>query len=427
MKSLALLFTNRRALTVFLLGFASGLPLALTGSTLQAWLTDEQFDVKAIGWFMLVSLPYTWKFIWAPILDRYKIPVLGRRRGWIISTQIILIVCIAAMGMVNPRQEFYILAVFAVAIAFFSSTQDIAIDAYTVEVLKPEERGVGSGLNVMGYRIAMLVSGGGALILADKYAKRPLVILEGGKIPGNFELAYVAMAILMVVGVIAVLIGPEPTVEEKPPRTMREAVVEPFIEFFKRKGAWAMLAFVVLYKFDWVLTNAFSTRFFMEIGFSKTEIGVVYKGFGFFATLAGTLGGGVLLARWGVNRSLWIFGAIQAVTTAAYIAVTVLGKNYAAMVFAIGAENFAGGLANAALVAFLMGIANLKYTATQYALLTSAAAVARIIANVPAGYMISALGWHWFYVVCILTGIPGLYMLSRFAPWPGFSVRRSGR
>ncbi|MBC7540373.1 MAG: AmpG family muropeptide MFS transporter [Bacteriovorax sp.] len=389
-------------LVVLILGFASGLPLGLTAGTLQAWMKTANVDIGTIGLFSLVGLPYSLKFIWSPIMDRYIPPLLGRRRGWIFLTQIGLVITIAALGFCNPQLTPKYMAFFAVCVAFFSASQDIAIDAYRIEVLDENELGAGASVNVMGYRIAMIVSSALALILSDH-------------IP--WSSVYLIMAACMLIGIFASVLGPEPKNTEAPPKTLSEAVYKPFTEFFSRAGAVEMLIFILIYKMDVAFAMAITTPFMMDLGFTKTDIGAVLKGVGMFSTIGGTLMGGALLSKWGIKKSLWCFGIIQALSGFSFFMLAKLGHNYPMMVTAVCVENICSGLATAAFTAFMMNICDKRYTATQFALLTSFMAITRTLVQAPSGFIMKSVGWEMYFIISILISIPGLFLLTRYNKW----------
>ena len=402
MSAILAAFRSRRIFFVLLLGFSSGIPLALTGSTLQAWMASEGVDLAVIGVFSLVGLPYAVKYLWAPFMDRFIPPFLGRRRGWMLVTQAALVVAVTAMAFSDPKAAPGTVAVLCLLVAFFSASQDIVVDAWRTEVLAPEELGPGAGVHILGYRVAMLTSGAVALILADRMPWR---------------LVYLLMAGSLSVGIAAALLSPEPEIAGKPPRTLKEAVVEPFIEFFARPGAAGILLFVVLYKLDVVMAVALTTPFLLELGFTKTDIGAVTKGLGMAATIVGTLAGGAVVARAGMKASLWIFGILQSVSTLSFLALARLGHHYPMMVAAIGIENLCSGMGTAAYAAFLMSLCDKRFTATQYALLTSLMAVTRVVAGAPTGVLAKAYGWETYFVVSALAAIPGLLLLLRYDRW----------
>ncbi|MEW6056428.1 MAG: AmpG family muropeptide MFS transporter [Bdellovibrionota bacterium] len=402
MKSILHVFASWKMAAILLLGFSCGIPLALTFATLQAWMASEKVDLTVIGVFSLVGMPYALKFLWAPLMDRYVPPFLGRRRGWMLITQIGLVIGIAAMAFSSPSQNPAMVATLAVIVAFFSASQDIVVDAYKTEILTKDEFGVGSGLYVMGYRIAMITSGAVALIMADHLP---------------WKTVYLVMAAIMATGVLTSVLAPEPQIEEKPPRTLTDAVVLPFIEFFKRKGAIEVLIFMILYKLDVALTLAMITPFMLDIGFSKTDIGAVTKGFGMVSVIAGTLVGGTLMVKLKMERSLWIFGITQAASGLAFMWLAHLGHNYPAMVAAVAIENFCSGMGIAAFSAFMMSLCDKRFTATQYALLSSFMSLSRYVAGAPSGYLAKTLGWEYYFLVCVLVGIPGLLLLMRYKKW----------
>jgi MFS transporter, PAT family, beta-lactamase induction signal transducer AmpG len=398
-------FESRKMAALLFLGFASGLPLFLTSRTLQAWMTTEGVDLKSIGLFSLVALPYSLKFLWSPLLDRYIPPFLGRRRGWLLIAQILLTLAIAAMAWQQPQQSLQLLAINALLIAFFSATQDIAFDAYRTDVLKKWEMGAGAAIGVLGYRLALIVTGSIALILADHL---------------SWPVVYILMASLMLLSVIPSIFAPEPPPRDDTPQTLLAAVWLPFQEFFTRSGVvqgFLILVFIILYKLGDALINNMVTPFLLQTGFSQSAIGAVQGGMGMLATIVGVLVGGSLLSRWGINRSLWIFGILQGLSNFAYFILAQTGQNYSVMVLAINIENFCGGLGTAAFVAFLMSLCNQRFSATQFALLSSLMAVSRDILVAPAGGIAAALGWPSFFFLTILATIPGLALLPLFAPW----------
>lgn len=398
-------FQSRKMAALLLLGFSSGLPLFLTSKTLQAWMTVEGVNLRSIGLLSLVGLPYSLKFIWSPLLDRFVPPFLGRRRGWLVVTQGALLLAIAAMALQQPRQALQFLAINALLIAFFSATQDIAADAYRTDVLEEREMGAGAAVFVLGYRVALLATGALALILADQ-------------IP--WPTVYLLMALLMTVGLLSSFLAPEPSEQERPPESLSDAVILPFAEFFQRSGfmrAVFILVFIVLYKLGDALVNNMSTPFLLKTGFTQTDIGAIQGGMGLIATIVGTLAGGAILSKLGINRSLWVFGALQAVSNLAYLVLAQVGKSYPFLVLTINIENFCAGLGTAAFVAFLMSLCNQRFSATQYALLSSLMAVSRDILVAPAGGLAEATGWPLFFLLSIVAAIPGLLLLPVFAPW----------
>ncbi|NKE72222.1 AmpG family muropeptide MFS transporter [Candidatus Manganitrophus noduliformans] len=388
-------FSNRRVAVLLLLGFSSGLPLALTFGTLQAWMKDAGVDLAAIGAITLVGLPYTVKYLWAPLMDRYTPPFLGRRRGWLVVTQLTLMAAIVFMGSLNPVSQPWLLAVTAVLVSFLSASQDIVVDAYRADVLREEELGAGAAVSVLGYRLGMLSSGAMALILADHLP---------------WAAVYRIMAGLMLVGVAAALWGTEPK-SGGSPRSLAEAVALPFRAFFSRDAALVLLLFIILYKLPDAVAGAMTTPFLLDVGFSKTEIGAVNKGFGLVATIFGAVAAGGLIARLGIYRSLWAFGILQAVTNLTYMGVALAGQNKAALILAVGVDNLSGGMGTAAFVAFLMSLTEKRYSATQYALLSSLMAITPKIAGAPTGLLAAGLGWPMFFAASVLGAVPGLAVL----------------
>jgi MFS transporter, PAT family, beta-lactamase induction signal transducer AmpG len=398
------IYGNRRVLNLLGLGFSSGLPLALTGGTLQAWLMTEKVDLTIIGIFSLVGLPYALKVFWAPLMDRFTPPWLGRRRGWIITIQLLLVISIFCMGYSSPGSFPMLVAFTAMAIAFLSASQDIAIDAYRADVLREKELGPGAATAVVGYRIAMLVSGAFALILSDHI---------------SWHSVYTLMAGIMLLNIVFTIAAPEPENKVVPPRDLKEAIWGPLKDYFKRSGAIEMLVFVMLYKLGSDIAGAMTTPFLLDIGFSRTDVGTANKIFGLLSTIIGTVVGGGIVARIGINRSLWVFGFLQSFANLSFTGLALVGKSYPAMIAAIGIENISGGMGNAAFIAFMMSLCDKRFTATQYALVTSFMAVTRIVAGVPTGKLALMLGWAPFFAVSVLGGVPALLLLSRFAPWNG--------
>ena len=384
---------------MLVLGFASGLPLALTSGTLQAWATVEGVPLQQIGFLTLVGTAYTLKFLWAPFVDRYVPPLLGRRRGWMLLTQLLLAAAIMAMGVLSPSSALQPLALLAVLVAFLSATQDIAFDAYCTDVLRKEERGAGAAIKVMGYRLAMIVSGGLALILADQWIGW-----------GN---TYVLMGGLMLLCALATLWAPEPEHVASAPRNLRAAVGEPLREFFTRRGALAVLLLIVLYKLGDAFAGALSTTFLIRgAGFSPTEVGTVNKVLGLAATIIGALAGGSLMSRWGLYRSLMAFGLLQAVSNMAYWLIAVSPKSIWLMATGVGIENLCGGLGTASFVGLLMALCRQRFSATQFALLSALSAVGRTyLAGPLTPPLVEHLGWPGFFLLTVVIALPGLVLL----------------
>lgn len=392
---------SRRMLVSFIMGFACGLPLLLTITVLQAWMKEEGIDLAVIGMMSLVGLPYTVKFLWAPFMDRFILPFLGRRRGWILTAQIALIFSIAGLGLVDPTNPWMIAAA-AFLVTFFSASQDIVVDAYRREDLADNELGLGSSLYINGYRIGMLLASGGGLIMADHI---------------SFSMVYLIMAACMLFGVITTLLTPEPVIPAGTPQSLKEAVINPLTEYFSRNGAIWILAFVLFYKIGDTMASTMSIPFYLDIGFSKTEIGTIVKLFGFWATIIGSLIGGVIMLQIGIKRSLWIFGVLQAVSTAGFALLAQIGHSIPLLAGVIAFENLSGGMGTSAYVAFMASITNRKFTATQYALLSSLMGIPRVIASAPTGYFAKEMGWVSFFIMCTLIAIPGMLLLLKFARW----------
>lgn len=402
--SLLQVFGSRKMAALLLLGFSSGLPFFLTGNTLKAWMTVEKVDLTAIGLFSLVAIPYSFKFIWAPLLDRFTLPFLGRRRGWLISVQVALLIAIAFMALQQPKEALQLLAINAVVIAFFSATQDIVADAYRTDVLHELEMGAGAAVFVLGYRVALLLTGSLALILADR-------------IP--WSSVYLLMAATMAIGIFATLLAPEPK-KISPPESLADAVVLPFGEFFQRQGvfqAFLVLLFILFYKLGDAFLSSMATPFLLQTGFTLTDIGAIQTGMGLIASIVGALVGGAILSKIGINRSLWVFGILQALSNLAYFFLAQLGKNYQFLVLTINVENFCGGLGTTAFAAFMMSQCNPRFSATQFALLSSIMAVSRDILIAPAGGLAKSTGWSMFFLISIVAALPGLVLLPFFAPW----------
>ncbi len=396
---------NRRLLTAFIMGAASGLPLLITITLMQAWAKDASINLAQIGFMSLVGLPYTLKFLWAPIFDRFSLPFLGRRRGWLFTTQLLLILSIWGMGLCQPAEANWGLPVFvgfAFLVTFFSASQDILIDAYRREDLTQAELGLGSSYYIYGYRLGMLAVSGGGLILADT-------------LPWN--IVFFIMGACLIPALITTVTSPEPRLTEIPPRTLRESVVEPFKEYFSRDQAWLMLSFILLYKVGDNMAAALTTPFYLEMGFSKTEVGAIVKLFGFWATMLGGFVGGLVLLKTGINRALWLFGFLQMASTAGFALLASRGHDMALLAGVVSFENLASGMGTAAFTAFMANLANKRFTATQYALLTSLMGVPRVILSSVTGVMATNLGWLSFFIFCTLIAIPGMLMLARFAPW----------
>ncbi len=394
---------SRRMMVALWMGFYSGLPLLLTGSLLQAWMREEGVDLATIGLFVLVGLPYTGKFVWAPIFDRYALPWFGRRRGWLLLIQLLLAVAIASLGWMDPGSAPLGVAAAALMVTFFSASQDIVIDAYRRESLLDLEQGLGASLYVNGYRLGMLLASGGGLILADFL---------------GFQQVYGLCGLLMSTGALVTLWAREPA-SLASPKTLKEAVVLPFLEFFHRQDAIWILLFILLYKLGDTMASNMTMPFYLDLGYGKTEIGAVVKLFGFWATVAGGLLGGVLILKMGVYSALWLFGLLQAVSTAGFALLAHFGPTLLGLTLVISFENLSGGMGTAAFVAFMASQTDKRFTATQYALLSSLMGIPRVIVASPTGYFAEWLGWEGFFVACALIALPGMLLLLRFRRWLG--------
>lgn len=405
-------YFNRKMLICVMLGFTSGLPLFLLYNLLSAWLKSEQVDLKSIGLFALVGFPYTWKFIWSPLMDRFHFPLLGRRRGWMFITQLALLAAIGSLGFFAPQDELTMIVVLAGTVAFLSASQDIVIDAYRRELLSEHEQGSGTALFVNAYKMSTLVPGSLSLILSDFM---------------SWQMVFGITGLFMLPGMITTLMISEPTLYGEPPRTLREAVVLPFREFVTRSGwsqALLILAFIFLYKLGDSMATALATPFYMDLGFSRTQIGLVAKNAGLWASLAGGILGAVWLEKTGVNRGLWIFGVLQAVAILGFalLAQTGVGTSGAEpstmlLGLVIGLEAFAVGLGTAAFTGYIATTTDQRYTATQFALFTSLAAVPRTFFNALTGFIVDQTGWFVFFLICFALAIPGMLLLPKIAPW----------
>ncbi|MBP8022391.1 MAG: AmpG family muropeptide MFS transporter [Azonexus sp.] len=393
-------------------GFASGLPLYLLLNLVPAWLKTEGLSLRAIGAFALIQFPYTWKFLWAPLLDRYGIlPWLGRRRSWMFVSQLGLLAAIAWLGHLSPRDDLPLIVVLTAVLAFLSATQDIALDAFRREILPDAELGLGNAIHVNAYRIAGLVPGSLALILADHLP---------------WSQVFLITAAFMVPGLLMTLSVREPLAAGGTPRTLREAVVEPFREFFGRHGtqsALLVLAFLFFYKLGDSLCTALATPFYLDMGYTKTEIGIIAKNAGLWPAVAGGILGGVWMFKLGINRALWVFGVVQAVTILGFLGLAWVGAAESTparlilLALVIGSEAIGVGLGTTAFVAFMARTTHPAYTATQLALFTSLMAVPRTVINAGAGWLVEQMGWTGFFALCFLLALPGMLLLLRVAPW----------
>ncbi|MDF2458600.1 MAG: ampG [Nitrospira sp.] len=397
--SFAHILANKRVALMLPLGFASGLPLALTSGTLQAWLTVAGVDLKTIGIFTLVGLPYSLKFLWAPFIDRISLPWLGRRRGWMLITQIAVAFGLVLMGLIGSSENPHWLGLIAVGVAFCSASLDIVFDAYRTDLLLPAERGFGAALWVNGYRLAMLVASAGALVLAEQI---------------GWKGTYLVLAALMGAGIVTVLLSPNPPGGGAAPRTLMEAVGLPLRELFARPGIYGLLCLIVFYKLGDAVAGSLQTAFFIGgLGFSAGEVGYV-KGLGIAATLIGALAGGLIMAKSGLIRSLLFFGLLQALSNLSFMFLALIGKSYEALAASVVIENVTGGMGTAAFVALVMSLCDHRYTATQFALLSSLEAFGRVFAGRPSAEAVGMLGWGWFFFLSFVLALPGCWLVWQF-------------
>ncbi|MBL6932499.1 MAG: AmpG family muropeptide MFS transporter [Rhodospirillales bacterium] len=420
------IYLERRVLVILLLGFSSGLPLLLVFQTLSAWLTESDISLTMIGWFSLASTAYALKFLWAPLVDKMSLPLvcslLGQRRGWMIFSQILIALSMLCLGASNPAIDLWWTALWAVALAFASATQDIAVDAYRIESLDEEQLGAGSANYVLGYRIAMLAAGAGALVVADVW--------------GWFA-AYVVMAGLMSVGILTVLYIPEPehcanaetrareqkviafmdrhahlpTLLNSAMVRIYEAVICPFADFMSRPHWWVILLFVALYKYGEALLGIMANPFYLDMGFSKTEIATVSKGYGLTMTLVGGYVGGVMVVRLGIMRALLYAGILQCLANLAFAAQAMVGYSIPMLALTISIENLTAGMATSAFIAYLSSLCNIAYTATQYALLSSLMNVTRTVFAAGGGWLADNMDWVSYFVITTFAAVPGLIIL----------------
>jgi PAT family beta-lactamase induction signal transducer AmpG len=396
---------SRKMLTCIFLGFSSGMPLFVLVSLVPAWLRDNGVDLATIGLFALVGLPYTWKFLWSPLMDRFKPPFLGRRRGWAVLTQLGLLLSIGVLGQFDPTGSLEAIVWIVFAVALFSASQDIVIDAYRRELLADDELGTGTSFWVNAYRLSGLVPGSLSLILADHM---------------SWTLVFWITGLFMLVGIVTTLLIKEVSDDEIAPHTLREAVIDPFVEFFSRGGVatgLAILAFLFLYKLGDNMATALATPFYLDMGFSKTEIGTVAKFAGLWAVIAGAAVGGIVMLKVSINRALWLFGFVQLGTIIPYIWLSKAGHTLAGLFVVVSGEYLAVGLGTVALIAFMARETSKAFTATQFALFSSLIAVPRTLANASTGFIVEAVGWTQFFIICTIAAIPGMLMLLKVAPW----------
>ena len=397
------LLTKKMLICIFT-GFTSGLPLFILISLLPAWLSTSGMDLKTIGLFALIQFPFTWKFIWAPLFDRFSFG-MGRRRGWLIIFQLLLLTTICSFGFIDPRSQLSVVAITSTVIAFFSASQDIVIDAYRRELLSDYELGIGNAIHVNAYKISSLIPGSLALILADSF---------------DWEFVFIITGLFMLPGIVMTLLIKEPILKYGTPKTLKEAVIEPFKEFKNRKGikgAFLILLFIFLYKIGDSMATALATPFYLDLGFSMTEIGVIAKNAGLWPGIIGGLAGGIWMIKLGINRALWVFGFMQMFATLSFAWLALSGDNNLILAITVGLEFFAAGLGTTAFIAFIAKTTHPKYTATQFALFTSLASVPRTFTNASTGYLVEFFGWYHFFIFCFLIAIPGMLLLFKIAPW----------
>lgn len=471
-------FTSPKMVALLLLGFSSGLPLFLTSRTLQVWMTEAKVDLGVIGWFSLVALPYSLKFLWSPVLDRFTPPFLGRRKGWLLLTQVGLLIAITAIAFQRPTQDPQVLTVLAgtaLIVTFLSASQDIVGDAYRTDVLQPYEREFGASVWVLGYRMALLVTSFLALVLAEYLPWQTVYLIMAGLMgigiittlwakepeysehihsapPTPKDILFLALGIGLVGGLFWGLATKVIAAESLPwiiggllvlwisssllfgkrrrsratsediPQTLQDAVYLPFQEFFNRRGAVMgaiVLAFILLYKLGDALVGNMANPFLIATGFSKAEIGAIQGGMGFIATTVGVFAGGLIMTKIGMYRSLWVFGALQLLSNFGYYLLATSGKNSSLLVIAINIENFCAGLVTVVTVAYLMSLCDRRFTTTQFALFSSLTALSRDILAGPAGDLAKSTGWSSFFLLTMVFAIPGLLLLPIVAPWNG--------
>ncbi|MDB9969753.1 AmpG family muropeptide MFS transporter [Porticoccaceae bacterium] len=413
---------NRRMLICIFTGFASGMPLYILISLVPAWLRSEGVGLKEIGFFALIGLPYTWKFFWSPLLDRYRLAIPGfsklgasfsatfgfgggLRRGWMLATQIGLLLSIAALGFLNPNTEIWSIAWLCLLIAFLSATQDIVLDAYRRQILPDQELGLGNSIHVNAYRIAGLVPGSLSLILADSLP---------------WQSVFMITAAFMLIGILMTLSIAEPKADARHPTTLNQAIVDPFKEFFSRQGvqqACLILAFMLLYKLGDSMATALATPFYLDMGFSKTEIGLIAKHAALWPMIVGGILGGILMLKIGINRALWLFGLVQIVSILGFALLARVGEGLWLLGLVISFEYLGVGLGTAAFVAFMARSTHPAFAATQLALFTALTAVPRTVASSFTGIIIEGVGWESFFYICTALAIPGMLLLFKVAPW----------
>ena len=400
---------NRRMLICIFTGFASGMPLYALISLVPAWLRTEGVGLKEIGFFALIGLPYIWKFVWSPLLDRYSLSLFtykpGLRRSWMLSTQVLLLVTIGTLGFLDPLTQLWPIAWLCLGIAFLSATQDIVLDAYRRQILPDQELGLGNSIHVNAYRVGGLIPGSLSLVLSDFLP---------------WETVFLITAAFVLAGIALTLSIKEPPCTHQQPATLQAAIVEPFNEFFSRQGvqqALLILAFMLLYKLGDSMATALATPFYLDMGFSKTEIGIVAKQAALWPMIIGGIAGGILMLKIGINRALWLFGFVQIISILGFAVLARVGGGLWLLGLVIGFEYLGVGLGTAAFVAFIARTTNPAFAATQFALFTALTAVPRTVASAATGIIVEGVGWENFFYMCTLIAIPGMLLLFKVAPW----------
>jgi PAT family beta-lactamase induction signal transducer AmpG len=404
-ESLTEAILNRRMLICVFTGFTSGLPLYVLFQLVPGWLRVEGVGLAEIGFFALVQFPYTWKFLWSPVMDRFTLPFLGHRRGWMLLTQVLLLVSIGALGFIRPDLNLWTVAYLAAAVAFFSASQDIVLDAYRRELLPDVELGLGNSVHVQAYRLSGLVPGALGLILADHF---------------EWHIVFIIIAAFMLIGIAMTLLIDEAIDDPTPPQTMRAAIIEPFRDFIGRAGlapALLVLAFLFLYKLGDNMATALQTPFFIDVGFSLTQIGAIAKTAGLIAAIVGGMAGGLIMVKVSINRALWLFGVVQILSILGFAALSEIGVNPWMLGVVVAFEYLGVGLGAAALIAFMARSTNPAFAATQLALFTALASVPRVFANAVTGVIVEHVGWTTFFLFCTAAAVPGMLLLLKVAPW----------
>lgn len=404
-ESFAEAILNRRILICVFTGFTSGLPLYVLFQLVPGWLRVEGVGLAEIGFFALVQFPYTWKFLWSPLMDRFTLPFLGHRRGWMLLTQVALLISMAVLGFIKPDLSLWTVAYLSVAVAFFSASQDIVLDAYRRELLPDVELGLGNSVHVQAYRLSGLVPGALGFILADIF---------------DWHIVFIIVALFMMVGIVMTLVIDEAIKEPTPPKTLRDAVILPFRDFIGRAGigpALLVLAFLFFYKLGDNMATALQSPFFIDVGFTLTQIGAIAKTAGLAAAVMGGLIGGLIMVKVSINRALWLFGVVQIVSILGFALLSEIGPNPWMLGFAVVFEYLGVGLGSAALIAYMARTTNPAFAATQLALFTALASVPRVFANAVTGVIVEDLGWTKFFFLCTALAIPGMLLLIKVAPW----------